>query len=114
MVKLFKISKHYAKRLLSPAYRHRYTLKRGRKIWLSLNKNLPKATGLSFDDEPRLERFKIKVSCLPSSDQHALKKWLEYQLEDLQKNPTDDISYLIEKEEEKLRKIYQEHLSLIP
>ncbi|MBP3686972.1 MAG: hypothetical protein J6J35_01250 [Alphaproteobacteria bacterium] len=114
MKKLFNKTTHLIRLGLQPSYRRKQQLKRGRKLWLILNKNLPQATGNAFDDEPRLERFKVRISTLPSLDQQALKKWLEYQLKELKRTAPEDITYLVEKHEATLRQIYQEHLDLIP
>ncbi|MBO5038828.1 MAG: hypothetical protein J6C85_05175 [Alphaproteobacteria bacterium] len=114
MEKLFHLIAHPARLCLQSAYRRQYQLKKGYQLWLTLNKNLPQATGIAFDDEPRLERFKLRISHLPTTDQLALKKWLEYQLKELKRTAPEDITYLVEKHEATLRQIYQEHLDLIP
>ena len=51
MKKLFNKTTHLIRLSLQPTYRRKQQLKRGRKLWLILNKNLPQATGNAFDDD---------------------------------------------------------------
>lgn len=86
-----------------------HPLKRGSKVWDSLNEKLPEAIGATVQDQPRIEKFKELVKKLSWLDYYRLEEWLADAYYLAQDSMYDVVTGSIEQHFTKMSQIYAEH-----
>lgn len=99
--------------MFSSKYRAEMLLEKGECVWRKLDKDLPRAVGVSEDDEQRLKEFAKRYKNLPKQEQIALTAWLENRLCDLEHNWCENVSATSENFEHKWKQIFRTHLEAV-
>ena len=109
----FKKLRHLWKLKTSAEYRRQTLLNEGEEIWNRLDAKLPNAEGITNLDRVRLRMFERKVEELSQEERKALYAWLEYKVQEVNKNFTEHTTGMIEEEERKTWQIFESHLEVV-
>ena len=88
-------------------------IERGRAVWKRLDQELPEAIGWWKNDEPRVELFAQKAKELSFLDYYALKEWLVYAYQDMEKSWPENTTGSVEQYLTKWSQIYRQHLEAL-
>ena len=113
IINFYKTLQHLWKLKTSKEYRRQILLDEGEKIWNRLDAKLPNAEGITNLDRVRLRMFERKVEELSQEERRALYAWLEYKVQEVNKNFTEHTTGKIEEEERKTWQIFESHLEVV-
>ncbi|MDO4183744.1 MAG: hypothetical protein Q4D11_00685 [Rhodospirillales bacterium] len=88
-------------------------LPRGEELWKQLRKNSGPLIGSWSDDAPSVEKFVKMAKKLPFWDLDALKQWIKFAYDELERKMPEHTRPTVENHYCKWRQIYRQHIEAL-